>query len=218
MHFLYFFFQHPPPWLSATKNKSIVMSYNPYQYNPDQYDSTTPTTPGYSTWEVEQANLQQEQPQHQPQAYVLPTIHVPERRGAGSSQGQFRLRDYVHQPAAIQPGEELQQSGHVLQPPPGPQSGLPVRSTAARERARASAHPYRRQSESRGSNTIREPLASGSLRHSTPPIIGSSAITMNCPAQGSRSGPSAGKRYAISPSPVSCTWSSLVHSMPFLYS
>lgn len=169
------------------------MSYS-YQYNnnPDQYVSTPTTPAAFPPWDLEQdPTTSLQQPQDQPpqaQAYV-PTIHVPERV-ASSSQGQWRLRDYVHQPA-VEPSEEAHSGGQVLPPLAGPPGGLPVRSTPARERSRAAAHPYRRPSEPRGSGMrtrtdVQSADSGHPLRLAIPPVIGSSAVTMACPAQGQR--------------------------------
>ena len=173
------------------------MSYgHPYQYNPDHPYGSTPTTPAsFVAWDLQDQDAsfppppqQDANPPQQPQVLNtgIPTIPVPQRVSA-SSQGLFRLRDYVHQPS-VEPlavGEDnadrLQGTSGVSPPLPGPHRSAPVREARA-------AHPYRRSSGSEGvAQRLRrgahEPSSGSQLRVSIPAIIGPSAITLPCPGQ-----------------------------------
>lgn len=157
------------------------MSYNPFQYNSPEQFASTPSTPAFPLWELEQEPSSTQQEPQQPQVFV-PTIRVPDRVPR-ASEGQFRLRDYVHQPA-------IQQSEPEDPQPSGSHSntshaGQPVR-TSGRQRARDTAHPYARPTESQSSTAMRtrrelQASETGSLRLSIP---GASSITLGCPAQG----------------------------------
>ena len=176
------------------------MSYgHPYQYNPDQHYGSTPTTPAsFVAWDIQDQDAsfqpppqQDANPPQQPQALNvnpgIPTVPIPQRVST-SSQGLFRLRDYVHQPSVEPPsvGEDsvdrLQGASGLSPPLPGPHRSAPVREARA-------AHPYRRSSGSEGvaqrlRRGVHEPSSSGSqLRVSIPAIIGPTAITLPCPGQ-----------------------------------
>jgi len=177
---------------------SSEMSYgHPYQYNPDQPYGSTPTTPSsFVAWDLQEQDAsfqpppqQDANPPQQPQVFSsgIPTVPIPQRVSA-SSQGLFRLRDYVHQPS-VEPstvGEDsvdrLQGASGTSPSLPGPHRSAPVRETRA-------AHPYRRSSGSEGAaqrlrRGVHESSSSGSqLRVSIPAIIGPSAITLPCPGQ-----------------------------------
>lgn len=177
---------------------SSEMSYgHPYQYNPDQPYGSTPTTPSsFVAWDLQEQDAsfqpppqQDANPPQQPQVFSsgIPTVPIPQRVSA-SSQGLFRLRDYVHQPSVEPPtvGEDsvdrLQGASGTSPSLPGPHRSAPVRETRA-------AHPYRRSSGSEGAaqrlrRGVHESSSSGSqLRVSIPAIIGPSAITLPCPGQ-----------------------------------
>ena len=177
---------------------SSKMSYgHPYQYNPDQPYGSTPTTPAsFVAWDLQEQDAsfqpppqQDANPPQQPQVFDsgIPTVPIPQRVSA-SSQGLFRLRDYVHQPSVEPPavGEDsvdrLQSASGVSPSLPGPHRSASVRETRA-------AHPYRRSSGSEGvaqrlRRGVHEPSSSGSqLRVSIPAIIGPTAITLPCPGQ-----------------------------------
>lgn len=179
---------------------SSKMSYgHPYQYNPDQHYGSTPTTPAsFAAWDLQEqdasfqpAPQQDANPPQQPQAINpgIPTVPIPQRVSA-STQGLFRLRDYVHQPSVEPPtpgvGEDnvdrLQGASGASPSLHGPLRSAPVRETRA-------AHPYRRSSGSEGvaqrmRRGAHEPSSSGSqLRVSIPAIIGPTAITLPCPGQ-----------------------------------
>ena len=205
-------FPHP----SSVCFVSSKMSYgHPYQYNPDQPYASTPTTPAsFVAWDLQEQDSSFQPPQQdanppqQPQAFSVnsgvPTVPIPQRVSA-SSQGLFRLRDYVHQPSVEPPavGEDnidrLQSASGVSPSLPGPQRSAPVRETRA-------AHPYRRSSGSEGvaqrvRRGVHEPSSSGSqLRVSIPAIIGPTAITLPCPGQQHTASvgvpPVSGSRYA----------------------
>jgi len=190
------------------------MSYgHPYQYNPDQPYASTPTTPAsFVAWDLQdqdpsfQPPHQDANPPQEPQAFNsgVPTVPVPQRVSA-SSQGLFRLRDYVHQPSVEPPsvGEDnldrLQGASGASPSLPGPHRSAPVRETRV-------AHPYRRSSGSEGvaqrvRRGVHEPSSSGSqLRISIPAIIGPTAITLPCPGQQHTASvgvpPAPGLRYA----------------------
>ncbi|KAF9652573.1 hypothetical protein BDM02DRAFT_3266281 [Thelephora ganbajun] len=174
------------------------MSYgHPYQYNPDQHYGSTPTTPAsFVAWDLQEQDASFQPPPQQdadlpqqPQAFNsgIPTVPIPQRVSA-SSQGLFRLRDYVHQPSVEPPtvGEDnvdrLQSASGVSPSLPGPHRSAPVRETRA-------AHPYRRSGGSEGvaqrlRRGAQEPSSSSShLRVSIPAIIGPTAITLPCPGQ-----------------------------------
>lgn len=174
------------------------MSYgHPYQYNPDHHYGSTPTTPAsFVTWDLQEQDASFQPPQQQdanppqqPQEINpgIPTVHVPQRVSA-STQGLFRLRDYVHQPSVEPPavGEDivdrLQGASGASPSLPGPHRSAPVRETRV-------AHPYRRSSGSEGvaqrqRRGVHELSSSGSqLRVSIPAIIGPTAITLPCPGQ-----------------------------------
>jgi hypothetical protein len=195
------------------------MSYgHPYQYNPDHPYGSTPTTPAsFVAWDLQEQDASFQPPLHQdanppqqPQVINpgIPTIPIPQRVSA-SSQGLFRLRDYVHQPSVEPPtvGEDdvdrLQGASGASPPLPGPHRSAPVRESRA-------AHPYRRSSGSEGvaqrlRSGIHGPSSSGSqLRVSIPAIIGPTAITLPCPGQQHTASvgvpPASGSRYAPSPS------------------
>lgn len=192
------------------------MSYgHPYQYNPDQPYGSTPTTPAsFVAWDLQEQDAsfqppppqQDANPPQQPQAFNpgVPTVPIPQRVST-SSQGLFRLRDYVHQPSVEPPivGEDsvdrLQSASGGSPSLPGPHRSAPVRETRA-------AHPYRRSSGSEGvaqrlRRGVHEPSSSGShLRVSIPAIIGPTAITLPCPGQEHTASvgvpPASGSRYA----------------------
>ena len=206
-------------WEGKRRSSSVCfvsskMSYgHPYQYNPDQPYGSTPTTPAsFAAWDLQEQDASFQPPQQdanapqQPQAFNsgVPTVPIPQRVST-SSQGLFRLRDYVHQPS-VEPltvGEDgvdrLQGASGVSPSLPGPHRSAPVRETRA-------AHPYRRSSGSEGvAQRLRrgghEPSSSGShLRVSIPAIIGPTAITLPCPGQQDSASPSVppapGSRYA----------------------
>ena len=201
---------------------SSKMSYgHPYQYNPDQPYASTPTTPAsFVAWDLQdqdpsfQPPQQDANPPQEPQAFNsgVPTVPIPQRVSA-SSQGLFRLRDYVHQPSVEPPsvGEDnidrLQGASGVSPSLPGPHRSAPVRETRV-------AHPYRRSSGSEGvaqraRRGVHEPSSSGSqLRISIPAIIGPTAITLPCPGQQHTASvgvpPAPGSRYAP---PFQCDFS-----------
>lgn len=190
-------------WQGGLRSSSVCfvsskMSYgHPYQYNPDQPYGSTPTTPAsFAAWDLQEQDAsfqpppqQDANPPQQPQAFNtgIPTVPVPQRVSA-SSQGLFRLRDYVHQPSVEPPtvGEDnvdRLQGASVGSPSlPGPHRSAPVRETRA-------AHPYRRSSGSEGvaqrmRRGVHDPSSSGpQLRVSIPAIIGPTAITLPCPGQ-----------------------------------
>lgn len=191
------------------------MSYgHPYQYNPDQPYGSTPTTPAsFVAWDLQDQDASFQPPPHQdtnppqqPQAFNsgVPTVPVPQRVST-SSEGLFRLRDYVHQPSVEPPTvredsiDRLQSASGVSPSLPGPHRSAPVRETRA-------AHPYRRSSGSEGAaqrlrRGVHEPSSSGShLRVSIPAIIGPTAITLPCPGQQHTASvgvpPASGSRYA----------------------
>ena len=193
------------------------MSYgHPYQYNPDQPYGSTPTTPaGFVAWDLQDQDASFQPPPQQdanapqqPQVPNvnpgIPTVPIPQRVSS-SSQGLFRLRDYVHQQSVEPPtvGEEsadrLQGASGASPPLPGPHRSAPVREARA-------AHPYRRSSGSEGvaqrlRRTVHESSSSGSqLRVSIPAIIGPTAITLPCPGQQHTASvgvpPASGSRYA----------------------
>ena len=175
---------------------SSKMSYgHPYQYNPDQQYGSTPTTPAsFVAWDLQEQDASFQPPPHQdanpqqPQVFSsgIPTVPIPQRVSA-SSQGLFRLRDYVHQPSVEPPtvGEDsvdrLQSASGASPPLPGPHRSAPVRETRA-------AHPYRRSSGSEGvaqrlRRGVHETSSGSQLRVSIPAIIGPTAITLPCPGQ-----------------------------------
>jgi hypothetical protein len=199
---------------------SSKMSYgHPYQYTPDQPYGSTPTTPAsFVAWDLQEQDAsfqpppqQDANPPQQPQLEVLninpgiPTIPIPQRAST-SSQGLFRLRDYVHQNSVEPPsvGEEsvdrLQGASGGSPSLPGPHRSAPVRETRA-------AHPYRRSSGSEGvaqrlRRGVHESSSSGSqLRVSIPAMIGPTAITLACPGQQYTASvgvpPASGSRYAL---------------------
>ena len=207
-------------WQGGPRSSSVCfvsgkMSYgHPYQYNPDQHFASTPTTPAsFVAWDLQEqdgASFQPPQqdanPPQQPQALNsgVPTVPIPQRVPA-SSQGLFRLQEYVHQPSVEPPTvgddtiDRLQSASGVSPSLPGPQRSAPVRETRA-------AHPYRRSSGSEGAaqrlrRGVHEPSSSGShLRVSIPAIIGPTAITLPCPGQQHTASvgvpPASGSRYA----------------------
>ena len=178
---------------------SSKMSYgHPYQYIPDQHYGSTPTTPAsFVAWDLQEQDAslqpppqQDANPPQQPQASNpgVPTVPIPQRVSS-SSQGLFRLRDYVHQPSAepLTGGEDtvdrLQGASGVSPSLPGPHRSAPVREARV-------AHPYRRSSGSEGvaqrlRRGVHEPSSSSGsqLRVSIPAIIGPTAITLPCPGQ-----------------------------------
>jgi len=190
-------------WPSWPRPSSVCfvpskMSYgHPYQYNPDQPYGSTPTTPAsFVAWDLQDQDAsfqpppqQDANPPQQPQAFNsgVPTVPIPQRVSS-STQGLFRLRDYVHQPSVEPPavGEDsvdrLQSASRESSSLPGPHRSAPVRETRA-------AHPYRRSSGSEGvaqrlRRGVHEPSSSGSqLRVSIPAIIGPTAISLPCPGQ-----------------------------------
>jgi len=207
-------------WQGIPRSSSVCfvsskMSYgHPYQYNPDQPYGSTPTTPAsFAPWDLQEQDTsfqpppqQDANPLQQPQTLNsgIPIVPVPQRVSA-SSQGLFRLRDYVHQPS-VEPssmGEDsvdrLQGASGVSPSLPGPHRSAPVRETRA-------AHPYRRSSGSEGvaqrlRRGVHEPSSSSShLRVSIPAIIGPTAITLPCPGQQHTASvgvpPASGSRYA----------------------
>jgi hypothetical protein len=203
---------------------SSEMSYgHPYQYNPDQHYGSTPTTPAsFVGWDLQEqdASFQPPPPQdgippQHPQPQVLnpgiPTVPIPQRV-SNSTQGLFRVHDYVHQPSVESPsvGEDsvdrLQGASGASPSLPGPQRSAPVREARV-------AHPYRRSSGSEGvaqrmRRAVHEPSSSGSqLRVSIPAILGPTAITLPCPGQQHTASvgvpPASGSRYA----PPSCDFS-----------
>ena len=210
-----------PAHTSVCSFVSSKMSYgHPYQYNPDHSYGSTPTTPAsFVAWDLQEQDasfppppLQDANPaQQQPQAINvnvnpgIPTVPIPQRVSA-STQGLFRLRDYVHQPSVEPPtvGEDdvdrLHGASGASTPLPGPQRSAPVREARA-------AHPYRRSSGSEGvaqrlRRGVHEPSSSGSqLRVSIPAIIGPTAITLPCPGQQHTASvgvpPASGPRYAL---------------------
>ena len=221
-------------WQGWPRSSSVLffvsskMSYgHPYQYNPDQHYGSTPTTPAsFVAWDLQEQDAsfqpppqqQQQQdaanPPQQPQAVNpgIPTVPIPQRVST-STQGLFRLRDYVHQPSVEPPavGEDnvdrLQGASGVSPTLPGPHRSAPVRETRV-------AHPYRRSS---GSEVVAQRLRRGAhesssssgsqLRVSIPAIIGPTAITLPCPGQQYTASvgvpPTSGSRYAPSPHPLS---------------
>ena len=190
------------------------MSYgHPYQYNPDQPYGSTPTTPAsFVAWDLQDQDAsfqpppqQDANPAQQPQDFNsgIPTVPIPQRVSA-SSQGLFRLRDYVHQPSVEPPtvGEDsvdrLQGASGASPSLPGPHRSAPVRETRA-------AHPYRRSSGSEGvaqrlRRGVHDPSSGSQLRVSIPAIIGPTAITLPCPGQQHTASvgvpPASGSRYA----------------------
>jgi len=190
------------------------MSYgHPYQYNPDQQYGSTPTTPAsFVAWDLQEQDASFQPPPHQdanppqqPQAFSsgIPTVPIPQRVSA-SSQGLFRLWDYVHQPSVEPPTvgddsvDRLQSASGESPPLPGPHRSAPVRETRA-------AHPYRRSSGSEGvaqrlRRGVHETSSGSQLRISIPAIIGPTAITLPCPGQQHTASvgvpPASGSRYA----------------------
>ena len=218
---------------------SSKMSYgHPYQYNPDHPYGSTPTTPAsFVGWDLQEQDAsfqppppQDANPPQQPQAINpgIPTVPIPQRVSA-SSQGLFRLRDYIHQPSVEPPavGEDnvdrLQGASGASPLPHGPHRSAPVREARA-------AHPYRRSSGSEGvaqrlRRGVHEPSSSGSqLRVSIPAIIGPTAITLPCPGQQYTASvgvpPVSGSRYApfaCVPSVVGTDLASFLHYHPFFF-